>query len=228
MREDRRGGRYSDSRPYYEEVPAENSDEQVKTGVFASLLDKLTGKQEAPKPAKPKKPAPAPVVREVRPVEKEKMTEELRAALAGQLANARYFLESVRAVPEPDKKAANADKISKVRARAAELKRDLKGVEQELTTTDDAARARGKVAEVVKKAGRSAGEISRLQNGREDWPDRYKIFMARLGEVAKAQDVALDESTLDKIRPKIAELAKRKGEAVDLDGEVETIIIDSI
>ena len=225
--EDTSRGRYADSRPYYEEAPAGTSSEKVGGGVFASLLGKLTGKQEA-KPEK--QPAPiAPVVREApKPVEKEKMTEELRATLMGDLSNARFFLDAVRAVPEPDKKAANANKISKVRARAAELKRDLNGVEQEISTTDDAARARGKVAEIVKKAERAAEEISRLQNGREDWTTRFKSFMMKLGEVAKAQDVALDDQTSEKIKVKVTELARRKGEVTDLDGELEAIIIDSI
>jgi len=40
--------------------------------------------------------------------------------------------------------------------------------------------------------------------------------------------VALDEPTMQKIKPKVAELAKRKGEIADLDGELEAIIIDSI
>ncbi|MBI5222348.1 MAG: DEAD/DEAH box helicase [Candidatus Magasanikbacteria bacterium] len=218
-------GREKNSRPYYEAKPADTG-ERLGAGVFASLLGKIADKQEA----EPKKPTPvAPIARETaKPVEKEKMTEELRATLANQLANARFFLESVRAVPEPDKKATNSDKISKVRAKAAELKRELNGVEQELSTTDNATRARGQVAEIVRKAERAAAEISRLQNSREDWPDRFKTFITKLAEVAKAQDVALDNPTLDKIRPKVAELSKRKGEIVDLAGEVETIIIDSI
>ena len=54
------------------------------------------------------------------------------------------------------------------------------------------------------------------------------VFMTKLAEVAKAQDVVLDDLMLGKIRPKVVELAKRKGEIADLDGEAEAIIIDSI
>ena len=218
--------RQGESRPYYEESPTGTASEKIGTGVFASLIGKLTGKQEE----KSEKSAPAaPVVREEpTPVEKEKMTEELRSTFMSDLANSRFFLDSVRAVPEPDKKDENAGKISKVRARAIELKRNLNIVEQELATTDDAARARGKVAEIVKRAERAAEEISRFQNGREDWVKRFKLFMSRIAEIAKAQDVGLDNSTIDKIKPKAAELARRKGEIADLDGEAESIIIDSI
>lgn len=224
--QDSHGYREPESRPYYEDTPVGTSNEKVGSGIFASLLGKLTGKQKV----KPEKPAPVvPVVREApKPAEKEKMTEDLRATLMTDLANSRFFLDTIRAVPEPNKKAANADKISKVRVRAAELKRDLNLVEQELTTTDDATRARGKVAEIVKKSERAAEEISRLQNGREDWPKRFNMFMAKLAEVAKAQDVALDKPAFDRIWPEVAKLAKRKDEITDLDGEVEAIIIDSI
>jgi HrpA-like RNA helicase len=225
---DRRGDKYGDSRPYYEKTHAESSGEKVGAGVFASLLGKFTGKQEKPKPVQPEKSAPATVAREVKPVEKEKMTAELRVTLMSGLANARFFLDSVRAVSEPDKKATNADKISKVRIRAAELKRDLNGVEQEIATTEDAARARGKAADIFRRAERVAEEMSKYQNIREDWPTRFKTFMTKLGEIAKAQDATLDDPTLEKIKTKVAELARSKGEVVDLDGELEAIIIDLI
>ena len=84
------------------------------------------------------------------------------------------------------------------------------------------------MADIVKKSERAAGEISRLKNGREDWPDRFKTFVAKLAEVAKAQNVVLDNLMLEKIRPKIAELAKRKGEIADIVGELEELIVDSI
>ncbi len=211
-------------RPYYEETPAETSTEKIGKGGFASLLSKAAGKQEA----KPKIQVQVLRREAAKPAEKEKMTEELRSALADDLTNSRFFLEAVRAVPEPNKKSANADKISKVRVRATELKRDLAGIEKELSATDDAARARGKVFEIVKKAERAAEEISRFQNGREDWPGRYRSFMAKVEELAKAQDAALDKPALEKIKIKIAELARRKEEPPDLDGEIEAIIIDSI
>lgn len=223
--QDRRSGIYSNSRPYYEES-RDNTGEKIGTGVFASLLSKLTGKQEAPKPAKPE--TPTRVVREVKQVEKEKMTEGLRKTLIEDLINARFFLDTVRAVPEPNKKTAIADKISKVRARAAEIKRDLNSIEQELVITDDAARARGKVVDIVRRAKRAAEEMARLKNNREDWPDRFKTFMEKLGEIAKTQNVALDAPTLEKIKAKVAELATQRGELADLDGELESIIIDSI
>jgi HrpA-like RNA helicase len=219
-------GRESDSRPYYENTPADTG-EKLGTGVFAQLLGKLDG-EEQPKPEpKQEKPAPVPV-REVKPVEKEIMSEELRTTLADQLANSRFFLDSVRAVPEPDKKATNSDKISKVRARVADVKRNLKAMEQELSTTDDAARARGKIAEIVRKAEKATEEISRLQSGRGDWPQRFKTFLARAKEIANDQEVELDEQMLEKMKQKLAELAKQKGEVYDLDGELEAIIIDSI
>jgi len=161
-------------------------------------------------------------------VEEEKMTEKLRTTLADQLANSRFFLSIVRAVPEPDKKATNADKISKVRARAVEIKRDLNIMEQELAMTENAARARGKIAEIVRKAEKAAEEISRLQNGRDDWPQRFKTFLVRAKEVATVQEVELDEPTLEKMKQKLVELAKQKSEIDDLDGELEAIIIDSI
>lgn len=209
---------------YYEEEPVVKS-EGLENRVFASLLKKISDKKTKSK----KSPQEVPAVIEIpQYVEKEKMSEELRATLMSDLINARYFLDSVRAVPEPHHKTLNADKISKLRARAAELKRDLNGIEHELTTTDDAASARGKVMTIIKKSEKAAEEISRLQNGREDWPDRFKTFMLKLAEIAKAQDVELDKPTLDKIRPKVGELAKRKGEIEDLEGEIEAIIIDSI
>jgi HrpA-like RNA helicase len=219
-------GQESDLRPYYEDTPADTSKE-LGTGVFAQLLGKLGGKEQPKPEPKQEKPAPAPV-REVKPVEKEILSEELRITLTDQLANSRFFLDSVRAVPEPDKKAANADKISKIRARAADVKRDLNAMEQDLATTDDAARARSKIAEIVKKAEKAAEEISRFQNGREDWPQRFKTFLVRAKEVASAQEVELDEPTLEKMKQKLAELARQKGEMDDLDGELEAIIIDLI
>ena len=133
--------REPETRLYYDDTPAGTSGEKVGDGRFVSLLGKLTDKQKA----KPEKIAPvAPVVRETsKPVEKEKMTEELRTTLMTDLVNSRFFLDAVRAVSKPDKKASNADKISKVHARAVELRRNLNDVEQELATTNDAARARG-------------------------------------------------------------------------------------
>ncbi|PJA89710.1 MAG: hypothetical protein CO137_02765 [Candidatus Magasanikbacteria bacterium CG_4_9_14_3_um_filter_32_9] len=224
--EETQQSRYSDSRPYYEKDKTETSTEKVRNNVFSSLLGKLTGKKET----KLEKPVPVAPIMYKAPelVEKETMTEELRSTLMINLTNSRLFLDVVRSVLEPDKKATNADKISKARTRARELKKDLNGVEQELSITDDTIRIRSKVAEIVRKSERVAEEISRLQNSREDWTDRYKKFMGKLDEVAKAQDVNLDNLTLNKIRQKVVELAKRKDEITDLDGEVEAIIIDSI
>lgn len=193
----------------------------------SAFADKLKAKLAVGKAEK--SVVTAPIVRPVaKPTEKEKMTEDLRASFMGDLTNSRLLIDLIRAVPEPDKKAPNADKVSKLRIRAGELKRDLAEIEQELSATDDADRARGKVTDIVKKVERITVEIARLQNIREDWPDKYKTFMARLVAVAKLQNQALDVATLDKIRPKVAELAKHKGEVADLDGELELIVVDSI
>ncbi len=231
--------RKNDSRAYYEDEGNDDDDrlpdgsrEEKGTGALATLLGDLLRKQNAReedmKKEKTEKPTP-PIVREVqKPAEREKMTDELRTILADSLANARFFLDTVRAAPEPDKKAENADKISKLRAKAAEIKRDLNAVEQELKTIDDGPRARGKVADIVKKSEKAAEDLSRLQNGREDWPDRFKTFMNRTKEIAKLQDVELDEATLQKIKTKVTTMARRKGVDADVDGELEGIIIDSI
>jgi hypothetical protein len=206
---------------------SDGGQQSVGAGRLNFILRKLIGEPEEVKPAEAEKSAP--VVREVpKPVEKEKMTEELRAELGRELATARFFLETVRAVPEPDKKADNADKISKIRARAADLKRALNAVERELAASADADRARGQVRDIVKKSEKTAADLARLQKVREDWPDNFQKFMAKLLAAAKDLGEEIKDSAMADIRVKLTALARRRGEVADLDGEIETILLDSI
>jgi HrpA-like RNA helicase len=193
---------------------------------FGSILDRHRNKQDTQASAKMEKPTtPKP---EVKPKEKEAMTEDLRAALLRDIADAHFFLTSVRAVPEPGSKEKNAEKISKVRARAAELRRDLNAVEQNLHITNDAESARGKVDNIFRRAERAAEEMAKLQNGREDWPDRFKTYMAKIDDIAKTLDTALSAAALEKIRTKVAALTRHPGEPDNLDKALEEIIIESI
>lgn len=73
-----------------------------------------------------------------------------------------------------------------------------------------------------------AEEMARLRNEREDWAGQFKQFNARMVEIAVAQGVEIDDILRDKMRPKLTELAKRKGTIEDIDGELETILVDSI
>ncbi len=204
------------------------------SGAFGALKNILGGgrkEERQPEPTRPveRSAASAPTPETAKPVEREKMTEEVRGELISILGDARIFLDTVRAVPEPtDKKATNADKISKARQKAADAKKDLNATETEVSTSDDAARARGKVGEIARRAERLAEEMARLRNEREDWTGQFKQFSTRMGEIAETQGVEIDDALRDKLRPKLAELAKRKGNIDDIDGELETILVDSI
>jgi DNA repair exonuclease SbcCD ATPase subunit len=157
------------------------------------------------------------------------MTDELRTELSDILRSARIFLDTVRAVPEPtDKKTTNADKISKARTRAADAKKDLNAIEGELATIDDALRARGRVGDIARRAEKIAEDMARLKGEREDWTGGFKTVSARMTEIAAGQGVELDDKLQSILRPKLIELAKRKGEIADMDGELESILIDSI
>ncbi len=229
--------RRSTGRRYEEPAPTPVASSEPSggfSGAFGALKNILGGgrkEERQPEPARPveRSAVPAPTPETAKPVEREKMTEEVRGELVSILGNARIFLDTVRAVPEPtDKKATNADKISKARQKAVDAKRDLNATEMEVATTDDAARARGKVGEIARRAERLAEEIARLHNEREDWTGQFKQFSARMVEIAEVQGVEIDDMLRDKMRPKLIELAKRKGTIEDIDGELEAILIDSI
>jgi hypothetical protein len=215
-----RGGNYSNDGTYY------SNELRSGGGAFGSILDRLRSYQKTPTPAEAEKPAtPKP---EIKPIEKEAMTEALRAILTRDIADAHFFLSIVRAVPEPGAKTVNADKISKVRIRAAELRRELNTVEQSLAITDNAASARGRVTGIINRAERAAREMAKLQHGRENWPTLFKTYMARIDDMAKTLDTTLSAAALEKIRTKVAALARRPGEPENLDKALEEIIIESI
>lgn len=197
-------------------------------GGLGSLLKKKEG-EKPPREQKKDTTAPAPTKETAKPVEREKMTEEVRGELVSILDNARIFLDTVRAVPEPkDRKATNADKISKARQKAADAKKELNATETEVSTSDDAARARGKVGEIAHNAERLAKEMARLRNEREDWTDRFKQFSTRIGEIAKREGVEMNDALREKLQPKLVELAKQKETIDGINEELETILVDSV
>ncbi len=195
------------------------------TSGFGSILDRHFSKQKTPSTKAEK---PATPVTEAKPKEKEKITTELRATLENDIANANFFLNAVRAIPEPDPKMKNADKISKVRARAIEIRRSLNIAEQDLGVTDNAEQARDRITGIMRNAERAAAEMAKLQNSREDWPSRFKDFMATLATMAKTLETNLDSTTLEKMKPKVAALAQNKRDPADLNAELEKIIFDSL
>lgn len=196
--------------------------------VLADLIrEHNNGGRRPPGSRQDRPPKPVPV-QEVKLVERERMSEELRTTLGEQLDIAHFFLASVRAVPEQDKKNSNAKKISNVRTRALEALRSLNEIRRELPTTDNAERARSKVVEIMKKAEKCAKDISRIQNVREDWPELFKEFLLKAKEIAIENDVYLDEAGLKSMKQKLAELAIQSGVQEDLDSKLEEIIFDSI
>ncbi len=215
----------------YEEAPVVSSSETPSGfGGLGTALKNFLGGKPKEQPTPPVE-TPAPVARQEapKPVEREKMTEEIRSELSDILRNARIFLDTVRAVPEPtDKKTSNAEKISKARTKAADAKKDLNSIESELATIDDAPRARGRVGDIARRAERLAEDMARLRNEREDWTGQFKTINARMVEIATAQGVEIDEKLQGILRPKLIDLAKQKGEIADLGEELESILIDSI
>ncbi|OGH84968.1 MAG: hypothetical protein A2493_01735 [Candidatus Magasanikbacteria bacterium RIFOXYC12_FULL_33_11] len=214
------------SRPYYEETPV-TTEEKKEPGIFAQLLNKFGKKEESKQETKTESNIIAQL-REVNPVEKVEMTDEIIETLTEQLDNAEFFIETVRAIPEPDKKDPDASKISKLRARAVEIKRELKTLKYEITTTDDVARVSGKVIDIVKRSEKAADEMARLLNKRDDWTSRFKDFMIKMQEIALHQKLELEKEDLEKIKPKLVKLAQQKGDIIDLEDAIEEIIIDSI
>jgi len=157
------------------------------------------------------------------------MTEEVRAELVAALYRTRVFFDAVRAVAEPkDKTMTNADKISKVRVKAGEAKAALNALDAEILTMEDASSARGKVADIGRRAEKLAEDMARFQGWREDWTEQFKQFMRRLEAIAVVLDVPVDSTVRDAVKAEVMSLAKRKGEVTDLDGRLETILVESL
>lgn len=223
-----RADREPKSRPYYESAQtAALPGEKFGVNVFAQLLGNIGKGAPTREPTAPKPEAEARSKPKM-PVEREKMTEEIRALLLAELANARLFLDNAIVIPEPDKKDPNAGKATKLKAKIKDARRELRDFETELAVMDDATRARGKVAELIRRAESAAKESARLMNKREDWPSVFQQYAARIREIAVAQEAELDDSALKKIYPKLIALAQQKRDPEDLDSELETILIDSI
>jgi hypothetical protein len=205
------------------------SEGRFNTGAFSglkALKETMTKKPEPVPTASPQVlSVPAP---EAAPKEKEPMTDILRAQLLEELAYVRLFLDTVRAVPEPDKKLPSASKISKERQRAADAKKELNQVTEEAKTSDDAPRLRGRVADLSRRCEKIAQEMARVKGEREDWPGRFRNLSTRLEKIAAAQEVAVDTALKEKIRDPLLKLAKKKTEPKDEDGELESILIDAL
>jgi len=170
-------------------------------------------------------------------VEREQMTEELRAELDKILQRTRVFVDSVRSTPEPvNKKDPNAGKISKLIERAQKAREEINELKRDLFKATDAPRFRGNIGAAARQAEKNAAEMARLLNERTDWTERYDVFARRIKDLAEVLEVEIDSTLEGKIRPLIIQLAKEKDEEIakekdeemDFDGELETILVDNI
>ena len=195
----------------------------------ANILEKaLKGALENARKREPKSEVPKPEKSgPAKPKEREAMTEERKDKFKTQLDTADTFIDYVRSIPEPIHKAKNGEKISKTRAKAAEIRKDLKIYLDEFTKTEDVERTEGKVNELFKRADKVAREMAFLQGGREDWPDQFILLMDRLLEIAKDQSVELLPEQLAAVRKKVSDLA-RKPALEDIEAELETVILEVI
>jgi len=206
-----------------EEMPERK--EGLAAGVFATLLGKISGKEAQTAKAVPKEERHLP---KSKTEEREKMTSELRNQFGEELSNARFLWDIVNSIPDAGKKDPNASKIAKLKARIKEAKKELGAFAAELAKTDDASYARGKVADLVRRAESAGKEFARLSNKNEDWPSVLRQCAARVKEIAKEQEVEIDDPTWEKIRVKLASFSQQKNIPEDLDAELESILIDSL
>jgi len=215
------GSQARKARPYYEETPAE-------TGLGSGLLaEKLKGIK--PAPAIEPKEEPKPAIRPVeQPVQEEKMTEDLRAQFMADINAAETVMTMAMSAADVDKKDPRAQKITKLKAKAKESRKELLAFKADLATSDNAERMRGKTVEFTKRADAIAKEYAKLFNVREDWHDAYKRYAARLLELAAEQEVALDEAAKQNARRKLIALAQQAQEPKEINVELETILIDSL
>lgn len=201
--------RYEDR---YEERVGAPPAQASKLGGFGDLIrmkeQQRSGKKNnLPQPAAPPKPAPAQAE-----MKKEVMTDEARKILQRDLLAAREVLEDLRTTL-PNLKADGKlndlqKKQLKLRETVVERLKDLKGVETELETTEDLARAKGISGDVVKKAQKSTEDAARIMGGQADVLQRYRKILDLIPGIERDWEGTLSPDGLKKITPKLIAIAK--------------------
>lgn len=205
------------------------SGESVGAGLMAAQLNKKLGKEPAKKEKKENAELPKKERKAEQKMEKEIMTDELRATFVEELANARLFIDTADKITKPaNPRSSDVEKLQKLKVKIKEIRKELNSFENDMKSIDDPGKIRSKIAELTKKAENAAEQSARLSEKNGDWTKNFRQYMAEIKNLAQEAEVDLTAEAMSKIRSEIAALAQRIIAENEIQAELENIFISNI